>query len=113
MGSCQKGTPSLRGREAMGAKSSYFTVVWQDASPSTTGQGSKNNLCYEFNDRQTPTILNRTWCKGDCNPANTGGVNWNSFATDRNGVKYFEATNITSASQIPSSNSMGANSKCF
>merc|ERR1712166_89614 len=97
----------------MGAKQTYFSVAWQDQSPATTNSGGKNNLCYEFSDLNTPTIFNSQWCKGGCTAANTGGVKWSDFATDRNGVKYYQAPGITSAAQIPASSQFGLNSRCF
>merc|ERR1711918_227255 len=99
-----------KGWATMGNKSTYFSVVWRDANPATTNQGLKNDLCYEFKDLQTPTTLNRTWCKGGCNSANTT-INWSSFATDRNGIKYYQPTSAIGT--IPTSSQFGSNSKCF
>eukprot|EP00658_Telonema_sp_P-2_P015354 TRINITY_DN158_c0_g2_i7.p2 TRINITY_DN158_c0_g2~~TRINITY_DN158_c0_g2_i7.p2 ORF type:complete len:102 (-),score=21.44 TRINITY_DN158_c0_g2_i7:291-596(-) len=91
-----------------------YSVQWQDGNPSTAGSkyAGRNNLCYQFSDISKPTILNRAWCKGTCDDASPGG--WTSFATDRNGVKYFTNTGLNEGStNIPTSASLGTSSKCY
>ena len=66
--------------------------------------GTRNNMCYEMSGNQVPMgVLGRValrfnrvrclsspcccfaqiWCKGNCNPENTGGITWSSVRTVR------------------------------